>query len=364
MDLQNCTILNNRAACGGGHFTSGCSIHINNTIFWGDAPGELYNAYGTGFRVDYSCIQGGYAGASNLSTHPQMVANDYHLWAASPCRRHGSTVVALTNDIDREARVLTATVDIGCDEFMDTDADGLPDFWENKYGGSPPILLPTADPDQDGFSHLDEYQNGTDPFKPTGVDSDHDGLLDGFEISIGLDADRADTDGDSMPDGWEYRYGLNATNDDSAADADSDQLSNLQEWMWGATPTNTDSDADGLGDGEEVYGTRTGYPSDPASTDTDEDGIPDGQDWFTNSPTGDQDGDGTPDALDGDADNDGLTNGADAGSCLNWLKPDSDDDGVPDGVDSEPCNSRVWASPSDTVAPIPVIVEPTEEAQL
>ena len=57
----------------------------------------------------------------------------------------------------------------------DSDADGLPDWWEYKYFGN---LSQTGagDPDADGYTNLQEYQNGTDPtrFDASGTFSDTD----------------------------------------------------------------------------------------------------------------------------------------------------------------------------------------------
>ncbi len=47
----------------------------------------------------------------------------------------------------------------------DTDHNGLPDGWETQYFGHLGID-PGADPDGDGFTNLQEYQNGTDPNDP------------------------------------------------------------------------------------------------------------------------------------------------------------------------------------------------------
>jgi hypothetical protein len=47
--------------------------------------------------------------------------------------------------------------------FEDTDGDGLPDWWEKLYFGSPTAADPAADPDHDHFPNLSEYRAGTNP---------------------------------------------------------------------------------------------------------------------------------------------------------------------------------------------------------
>jgi hypothetical protein len=47
----------------------------------------------------------------------------------------------------------------------DSDNDGLPDWWEEKYFGESKIneVGPSSDPDEDGFTNLEEYLAGTNP---------------------------------------------------------------------------------------------------------------------------------------------------------------------------------------------------------
>lgn len=76
-----------------------------------------------------------------------------------------------------------------------------------------------------------------------------------------------DSDNDGMPDGWEDLNGFNKNNPaDAAQDADADGLTNLQEYLLGTKPRNPDTDGDGLLDGVE---TNTGYWTSPTNTGTD-----------------------------------------------------------------------------------------------
>jgi len=47
---------------------------------------------------------------------------------------------------------------------VDSDHDGIPDWWETRYGLNPHDAKDgTADNDKDGYTNLEEYLNGTDP---------------------------------------------------------------------------------------------------------------------------------------------------------------------------------------------------------
>ena len=57
---------------------------------------------------------------------------------------------------------------------------GIPDDWAIAHGLDPTDpAMPFEDPDHDGLTNLQEFQNGTDPHK---ADTDGDGLTDGQEV--------------------------------------------------------------------------------------------------------------------------------------------------------------------------------------
>jgi len=69
--------------------------------------------------------------------------------------------------------------------YNDSDADGLPAFWESQYGLTEPGLFaqdgPYDDSDGDGVLNLEEFQKGLNPVSD---DTDSDGLKDKAEIDL------------------------------------------------------------------------------------------------------------------------------------------------------------------------------------
>ena len=135
----------------------------------------------------------------------------------------------------------------------DLDGDGLPDWWERKYG----LALDTNDADDDndgdGANNLLEYEYDTNPFE---TDTDGDGYTDGQEIKNGYNPNgegRLDTDGDGIYDWWEQEQGLDKNDvNDAEEDVDGDGLTNKDEFVYNTDPFKADTDGDGVSDGDEV----------------------------------------------------------------------------------------------------------------
>jgi gliding motility-associated-like protein len=248
---------------------------------------------------------------------------------------------------------------------LDCDNDGLSNGAEIAAGTDP------TNPDTDGDGVLDgtEVADGTNPLNPcslvfasqtvapstawNNLDCDNDGLSNGGEIAAGTDPTNPDTDGDGVLDGKEVADGTNPTDPCSFVfasqtvtpssawnnlDCDNDGLSNGGEIAAGTDPTNPDTDGDGVLDGTEV--TDGTNPTDPCSFVFASQTVTPSTAWNNL-----------------DCDNDGLTNGQEAGAGTDPNNPDTDGDGVIDGDEfndgTNPIDPCDYILSSQTVTPSP-----------
>ncbi len=184
-------------------------------------------------------------------------------------------------------------------------------------------------------------------------DMDHDGLTNDQELLLGTDPKRSDTDGGGALDGWEVEQGSDPTdpNDDAniPIDLDIDNDGILNEFE-GLNAKDADSDGDGISDANEIGlldADNDGFLDD--LSDTNNNGMPDVAEAFAVSLVyPDFDGDGFPNYLDLDSDNDGVHDklehdiswvpagfvgnplDIDNDGQLNFTDLDSDNDGVHD----------------------------------
>lgn len=162
-----------------------------------------------------------------------------------------------------------------CDD--DSDNDGLSNSAESSFACAPAGSLPSCS------------ANTVSSLNANDADSDGDGMLDGVEVSAGLNPCNVDTDCDGVHDapaspGEDLNY-------NGVVDAGE------------TNPNDFDTDDDGCSDGEIL--------SDPLKPDTDSDGLGDGQEDLN------------------------CNNLIDAGET-SPINPDSDGDGLLDGVDPNP----------------------------
>lgn len=258
--IANCTFVDNTAGTRGGglffHSSDGAvvnSIFVNNdnhAIYENEnslTPTILNNmffdnpdgAYFDEGSVSIESAEGpdglntlvahasGNVDADPVFTHP--AGGDYHLRLASPAIDTGSTTNAPAMDFDEETRPVDiasigangvgVAFDIGFDEYLDTDSDGMPDYWEILHGLNPNSAVgidgASGDLDVDDLTNFDEYNTyNTDP---DNTDSDGDGLDDGDEVNTySTDPTNTDTDADGVTDGEEVN--TLGTNPNDASD--------------------------------------------------------------------------------------------------------------------------------------------------
>ncbi|MFH1615868.1 MAG: right-handed parallel beta-helix repeat-containing protein [Planctomycetota bacterium] len=174
--ISNCTFYQNGAyLTGGGISANGSSVALNSCIVWANISPlkpqiELNNAT---ISISYSNLQGKQAavvkdpnslvnwGMGNIEIEP-LLTPDGHLQAGSPCINMADPNIADPNviqtDVDGELRIIDGRADIGADEFLDSDADRLPNSWEKKYFADPNSADPNADPDNDTLVNLAEFE--------------------------------------------------------------------------------------------------------------------------------------------------------------------------------------------------------------
>ncbi|MEX1048341.1 MAG: hypothetical protein WED15_02350, partial [Akkermansiaceae bacterium] len=229
---------------------------------------------------------------------------------------------------------------------LDTNNNGVSDFWEKQHNAGQLFSTfdPQADPDGDGWTNAQEAAAGTDPFDPNppaGIirptilyipevmnGPDEYGYFDitpgtvtvtwptlvgkqyTLLFSLDLTAESWIHVGSMfIGNGNEVTYGFPMNQSDKRfwrvavtdVDSDNDGLSDYEEHLAGTDPRNSDSDGDGLSDYDEILaGTDLNNP------DTDGDGIPDSLDsqpLVSAHAFADADGDGIPDGDDADPNN-------------------------------------------------------------
>ncbi|HUU01658.1 MAG TPA: hypothetical protein VM425_09475 [Myxococcota bacterium] len=139
VQITNCTLSGNTAGTSGGAMANVAEAQITaaNSIFYGDAPDEIFNETGVVSSVTYSDVQGGCSVAGgctddetgNLDLDPVFVGADHgdlRLWIESPLIDQGENSlvpVDLLTDYEGEERITDgdgddqAVVDMGADEM-------------------------------------------------------------------------------------------------------------------------------------------------------------------------------------------------------------------------------------------------------
>ena len=136
------------AGQGGGH-----AVAWNN-ILWDNAEAVTLDALSS-LDLTFSDVAGGWSGEGNLEVDPVFrdpAQSDFRLTASSPVLGQG-----------RDGADMGARLPVGS-SLVDTDADGLPDPWEELHGLDPVDSTDArTDADGDGLNNESEFVTGTDP---------------------------------------------------------------------------------------------------------------------------------------------------------------------------------------------------------
>jgi len=213
--LINCTFTGNWATvAGGGLHSYDSSPTLINCVLWDDIAPNGHEIsipqHGT-LTVAYCDVQRGQVGIplgeegillwneGNIDVDP-LLTPDGHLATGSPCidagnnaavppdisdlDGDGDTTEPIPFDCDSDSRFVDdpnvadtgdgtpPIVDMGADEYVDTDGDSLPNTWEQGVGLDPDLpdsdgdTIPDGDEDidSDGLTNLDEYERyGSNP---------------------------------------------------------------------------------------------------------------------------------------------------------------------------------------------------------
>ncbi|WP_176014997.1 right-handed parallel beta-helix repeat-containing protein [Victivallis sp. Marseille-Q1083] len=215
-ELLNCTLLQPYPDYQA--IRNNASLKITNSVI-----GSHINGGWPDINYSYTVDDYTSRGTGNICGSSGILLNGC-LAAGSPCINAGTTAGAPATDLYGTLRPQGSGIDIGCEEYLDSDNDGMSDAYEAICGKN---LAPNADEDNDGLTNIQEFL-------------------------LGLIAVNPDSDGDGMPDGWEVANGTNPRLFDANEDLDGDGLTNLEEYQHGTLANNVDTDGDGVSDGQEV----------------------------------------------------------------------------------------------------------------
>ncbi len=255
---------------------NGGTINVINSISWNPAlAGDTQQETGwnSSSSASYDIKTSYVRDVANPSQAAPGLNYDGHLTAGSPAIDAATTPTGQGFDLDGEARPRGANADMGADEYVDADSDSLPDFFETAYFGN---LAATAsgDADADRLTNYYEYVFGYDPTNsassgdPLGdcwaavtdqgksyyppewlLDGDSDALPTWREIYLGTNPADADTNHDGILDGPSVEIGL----DPLKTDHDGDGSPNAEELLAGTDPFEADTDRDGVNDPADAF---------------------------------------------------------------------------------------------------------------
>ncbi len=169
---------------------------------------EASNSLGSSFTATITS-------PTNYALHELPGGTNYWLSAFRDSNTNGAkdyweaTGVYLGNPILLTTNIFNANITLA-DPEVDSDRDGLPDWWEIKYCLNPSNAVDAVTvPLGDRLTHLQKFTHGLDPLTP---DSDGDELTDYAELFIyHSDPLNPDSNGNGVNDGAEVASGRDPT---------------------------------------------------------------------------------------------------------------------------------------------------------
>ncbi|MHB9037394.1 MAG: right-handed parallel beta-helix repeat-containing protein [Armatimonadota bacterium] len=239
----------------------GMTVNFNYNLLWHNAGGDIF-----GFNFPFYSTNPLLNKDFNIMKDPQFYnkyAGDFHITYGSPAKNAGYTSAAGgVLDIDGEPRVTGGVVDIGADEFLDTDNDGGANIVDPA-----PLVFNLPDTDLDGISDI--FDNCPVTANPTQVDSNGDGVGDACTpLSTGLIPLAYYVDGTvvSSGDGTTWATAFKTIQEAiDAADSHNQAgwTQNYAVWVRGGPAGQTYTENILIWHGVAVYGAWLGFPVAP-----------------------------------------------------------------------------------------------------
>ncbi len=161
--VSQCTVANNNSYSSPAVLSESGTLNLVNSIVWNPATQVELSA--TDCAVSYSDVRGGVSGTGNLNSDPQFYSANspynYHITVSSPCLGHANPAFSSATDMDGELR--DSAPDIGADEYVDSNGNQLPNWWEMKYFGVLDVDPSGIAPRGDGLTNLQAYQQKKNP---------------------------------------------------------------------------------------------------------------------------------------------------------------------------------------------------------
>jgi hypothetical protein len=132
----------------------GTNLALNITVNAHAGPGTFIQEV----EYYYQLFEGGYLPIGVSTVSPFSIAGTNSLWNYYSSGLVFSIMAVATDNTGVSATNVSDNVSI----MLDTDGNGMPDWWQMQYFGHLGVD-PSADPDDDGTNNLQEFRQGTDP---------------------------------------------------------------------------------------------------------------------------------------------------------------------------------------------------------